>query len=97
MGFGFVVARFGLFLRELGAAATNVPVRSTGFTLWAGTALVLAGVCVNVVSAVQHSRTIRQLNDGQDVTGRPSTTGIALSMLLAAVGLGMSVYLLVFR
>jgi uncharacterized membrane protein YidH (DUF202 family) len=41
MGFGFVVARFGLFLRELGSVAAHIPVRSSGFSLWTGTALVL--------------------------------------------------------
>ena len=59
MGFGFVVARFGLFLRELGAAAPNIIVRSTGFSLWTGTALVLAGVVVNAVSTA-HVRVAHQ-------------------------------------
>jgi putative membrane protein len=39
MGFGFVVARFGLFLREI-AAAGHVAAHqhSTGWSLWIGTA-----------------------------------------------------------
>jgi putative membrane protein len=82
MGFGFVVARFGLFLRELGTAATNIPVKSTGFSLWTGTALVLAGVVVNSVSTAQYLRAIRDLNEGRDVTGRPSTRYYAISFPL---------------
>ena len=41
MGFGFVVARFGLFLREI-AAASQVAAHqhSTGWSLWIGTALI---------------------------------------------------------
>jgi putative membrane protein len=70
MGFGFVVAPFGLFLRELGTVAPNIPVKSTGFSLWTGTALVLAGVVVNAVSTVQYLHTIRDLNEGRDVAGR---------------------------
>ena len=97
MGFGFVVARFGLFLRELGAAAVDIPVRSSGFSLWTGTGLVLVGVVVNAVAAFQHLTTVRDLNEGREITGRPSTTGIALASLLAAVGVAMSVYLLIFR
>jgi putative membrane protein len=97
MGFGFVVARFGLFLRELGAAAIDTPVRTSGFSLWTGTALVMVGVVINVVSAFQHARTIRHLNLGQDVTGRMSATGLVLATLLALVGLAMSGYLLIVR
>lgn len=92
MGFGFVVARFGLFLRELGLAAANIPVRSSGFSLWTGTALVLVGVVVNALSAFQHLRTIRALKAGRDVTAKPSATGVALAALLAAVGIARSAY-----
>jgi len=97
MGFGFVVARFGLFLRELGAAAPNMLVKSTGFSLWSGTALVLAGVVVNAVSTVQYLHTIRDLNEGRDVTGRPSTLAVSLSIVLCIVGTAMAFYLLVIR
>jgi len=97
MGFGFVVARFGLFLRELGAAAPNIPVKSTGFSLWTGTALVLAGVVVNAVSIAQYLRSIRDLNEGRDVTGRPSTLAVALGVVLCIVGAAMAFYLLVIR
>ncbi len=39
MGFGFVVARFGLFLREMEAVGRS-PVTRTAFSVWFGTALV---------------------------------------------------------
>ena len=97
MGFGFVVARFGLFLRELGAAAPNILVKSTGFSLWTGTALVLAGVIVNAVSTAQYLRTIRDLNEDRDVTGRPSSLAVALAVVLCIVGTAMALYLLVIR
>src|SRR6187399_1398338 len=71
MGFGFVVARFGLFLREIGAAAADVPARPSGFSLWTGTGLVLIGVMVNSASTIQYIRIIRELNEGRLVTGRP--------------------------
>jgi putative membrane protein len=97
MGFGFVVARFGLLMRELGAAATSIPLTSSGFSVWAGTALVLVGVLVNALSAMQHIKVIHDLNAGRDVTGKPSATGVALSVLLAIVGVAMAVYLLMIR
>ena len=97
MGFGFVVARFGLFLREIGQATLDVPTRVTGFSQWAGTTMVLAGVAVNVIAAVQHVRVIRDLNAGVDITGKPSRTGIALAIVMALAGLMMAAYLAVFR
>ena len=97
MGFRFVVARFGLFLREIGAATGCLPVRSTGFSLWTGTALVLAGVVVNSVSTVQYLHMIRDLNRGRDVTSRPSTLAVAMAAVLSIVGVAMAVYLLVMR
>jgi putative membrane protein len=97
MGFGFVVARFGLFLRELGAASVDIPVRTSGFSLAVGTVMVLLGVMVNVIAATQHVRVIRDLNAGVDVTGKPSATGVALAGLLAIAGLSMAAYLVVFR
>jgi putative membrane protein len=39
MGFGFVVARFGLFLRELAAMPGGVQHQRTGLSLWVGTTL----------------------------------------------------------
>ncbi len=47
MGFGFVVARFGLFLREVAAVAdAKPPALSAWMSVWIGTALVLFGVAV---------------------------------------------------
>ena len=97
MGFGFVVARFGLFLKEVSLAAPNSPFKSTGFSLEVGTMIVLVGVAVNVVATLQHVKMIRDLNAGVDVTGKTSTTGIVLALLMAGVGLAMAAYLIVFQ
>ena len=43
MGFGFVVARFGLFLKEVSGNAPGV--KSYGFSLWAGSAMVMLERC----------------------------------------------------
>jgi putative membrane protein len=47
MGFGFVVARFGLFLQQLEVVRNAQPAHSYGLSLWFGTALIAAGVCVS--------------------------------------------------
>ena len=94
MGFGFVVARFGLFLRQSAAASEAANVKSYGFSIWVGTAMVLAGVFVSLTSAVRHLRIIRGLNRGDDVIGRPSYTAVAVALMLALVGLAMVAFLI---
>ena len=96
MGFGFVVARFGLFLREL-RVVSDTGNQSTGVSLWAGTALVCIGVIVDVASSVRYLLTIRELNSGRYVVGRPSALGIGLAALLALIGIAVSSYLMVMR
>ena len=44
MGFGFVVARFGLFLRELAAVRPDVPLRQGSASQWIGVVLVMLGL-----------------------------------------------------
>ena len=46
MGFGFVVARFGLFLQQLQFIQHLPSVPTYGLSLWFGTALIAAGVVV---------------------------------------------------
>lgn len=94
MGFGFVVARFGLFLRELAAARVPEPnAARSSLSLWIGTALVLLGVWVNLATAVQHMRFRRRFERGEPFTTPKGVLGISLSLLLAALGLGITLYL----
>jgi putative membrane protein len=87
MGFGFVVARFGLFLRELapfGGHAVSQGVE--GAVL--GMALVGAGVVVNVWASLRHRRIVRQLREGG--------TGIdVVSPMALGVGTGIGGVILI--
>ena len=97
MGFGFVVARFGLFLREIEFTEHSLTQQSPRFSLWVGTALILIGVGVNVLSTVQHIHFVRALQSGSTAAARPSTAAVAIALTLAAVGLAMTVYLVFVR
>jgi putative membrane protein len=84
MGFGFVVARFGVFLRELAAAATHATVvgPSSG-TPVIGVAIVGAGVFVNAWASLRHRQITRQLTRGEpfEATQRgPITLGVATAV-----------------
>lgn len=93
MGFGFVVARFGLFLRELAAARGESPADVGGGSLWAGTALVLLGVAVNVYAAIEHRRFAARFQRGETEMHDPRFA-LIIASVLAAVGFAMAVYLI---
>jgi putative membrane protein len=93
MGFGFVVARFGLFLRELASLRTLPQFETSALSVPLGTALLVAGVLVNIVSSVRHVRMVHALNSGEPIATKPSTLAILVALVLAAAGLAMAVYL----
>ena len=95
MGFGFVVARFGLFLRELSSTRPDLHIRSSGFSTGTGTALILIGVIMNVVSAVRHVQLVDALKRGADTIARPSYAAIAVAVMLAIIGAAMVAYMFV--
>jgi putative membrane protein len=93
MGFGFVVARFGLFLRELALVRPDFHIRSSGFSMGTGTALILIGVVMNVASAIRHVQIIGELKRGAETIARPSYAAIGLAIVLAIMGAAMVVYM----
>ena len=100
MGFGFVVARFGLFLREIAAArigargADPVPGPGPGpASLWFGVVLVAAGVIVNMLAAIDHTRVVRALRRGDATTATKSMMGVVLGVALAVLGTAVAIYL----
>ncbi len=94
MGFGFVVARFGLFLQQVRMLEPGFQAHSYGLSIWFGTALIAAGVIVDIFASWHHVRLVRQLNRGETQFTRPSRGAIALASFLAIVGVGMAIYLL---
>jgi uncharacterized protein (DUF302 family)/uncharacterized membrane protein YidH (DUF202 family) len=97
MGFGFVVARFGLFLEQLQAIRGVAQTEHTGLSLWFGTALIAVGVVVSVTAGIHHKRLVRQLDRGDSGRPHPANEAVAIAFLLALVGLGMAVYLISVR
>jgi putative membrane protein len=94
MGLGFVVARFGMFLRELGAVDAAAHPPQTAFSLWIGIVLIVLGVVVCVVSAWEHARFLRQLDRSEPYRPPRRSLSIGVAAILAAIGVGMAIYLL---
>ena len=93
MAFGFVVARFGLFLRLLHAQAGREV--GHGVSPYLGAALVVLGVVATGGGALQYQRYVSLLPDG----ARPATSSprfvLGLSWVLVLIGAILALVLLV--
>ncbi len=92
MGFGFAIARFGLFLREMQSTQGSHTFDHQG--VWgspiAGVALIALGVIVNILSSYRYVQIIRELSQGSWIPSRVSRTAVVLSLLLAILGAAMA-------
>ncbi len=93
MGFGFVVARFGLFLEVMQITRGGLPPQPHGLSTLIGTAFIAAGVAVNLLSIRRHLRVVGELNRGQSPEHGPSHQAVILALFLALVGVAMAIYL----
>ncbi|HVC19787.1 MAG TPA: DUF202 domain-containing protein [Vicinamibacterales bacterium] len=91
MAFGFVVARFALFLQLLQARSGTVATH--GLSTWLGAALVMAGVLATVAGGVQFHRFCRRLLPEELPGDRTHLFPIALAVILAGVGVVLAVIL----
>jgi putative membrane protein len=91
LAFGFVVARFGVFLRDVAGAGS--PVRASGHPLWLGLALIVTGV-VLIASAFRHRAYVNAIDRGAFRREFGSTFAFLVVGLLALAGAMMSVLLL---
>jgi len=95
MGFGFVVARFGLFLREIAAAGqVGAHQHSTGWSLWIGTALIGLGVAVSIVASFEYYRFVSMSKQRRPYTPRTALLAVVVGAILAVLGIVMALYLI---
>ena len=95
MGFGFVVARFGLFLREMAAAEHAVAHHNAAISFWVGTGLIVLGVLVMSAGACQHVSIMRRLARPEPWEPKVSLLGLTLTALLVCVGAILTAYLVI--
>ncbi len=82
MGLGFVVARFGFFLRELALVGeTDVPQLVGGGPV--GLTLVVAGIVVNLWATARHRVLVRRFREGSKEV---ETLGPVLIGIMAGLG-----------
>jgi putative membrane protein len=104
MGFGFIVAKFGLFLHEIvelrasqNGKLKDIELPNTSWSLGIGVALVAIGVLVNVFAAREHMNFLRQFT-GTDLA-RPRLYAAQMMMLavISILGIVMVAYLVLLR
>ena len=99
MGFGFVIARFGLFLRELASMSPQSvelePAKSfwQAGSLWIGIGLVVCGGLVSLLAGLQHVRLVDRLSRGEPYRPRRLSLGVVVAILIAVTGGLMAAYL----
>lgn len=95
MGFGFVVARFGMFLRELAAAGHPVTGgHSTSWSLWIGTLLIALGVVVSLAASIENFRFMRRFERNEPYTPRTAALAMVVALVLALLGVLMAIHLI---
>jgi putative membrane protein len=95
VGLGFVVSRFGLFLRVLQLSAGPEPhlAGGHGYSNLLGIALVLLGTASMIIACIQHGRFIATLPEGDRPARYSRTWSLWLGGLVAVASMLLAAYL----
>ncbi|MHB8453825.1 MAG: YidH family protein [Acidiferrobacterales bacterium] len=93
MGFGFLIERFSLLLSVLtqGAKFRHTP---HGVSFWVGIVYIFLGTMVAILANVQHMRILKTLRPIEVPAGYWLKLPVLTNFALAALGVGLTVYLL---
>ena len=93
MAFGFAIARFGLFLRQMAAiGSVALPAPQGLGSTWLGSALVAMGMVANLLATARYARS-RQAIERGDVGAPGATLVYVLGITAGLVGLAMTIFL----
>jgi putative membrane protein len=93
---GFVVSRFGLFIQLLAMQTHGTqPTVRASLSAALGIAFVIAGTLTIAVATFQHRRFVATLPEADLPRAYSTSFALALSFLVAALGILLAVYLLV--
>lgn len=93
---GFVVARFGLFVQLLSLQLQpHPPGTSSSISAGLGITFVVVGSLAILIAAVQHGRFVATLSPPDLPAAYSRSVAVALSLVVAALGIALAVYLLV--
>ena len=96
MGLGFVVARFGLFLRLLSQQAPAAAEQSqSGASAVLGVVFILVGAIAILVATAQHRRYVATLSQADLPVSYNRAFAVVLSGVVGLLGLLLAAYLVV--
>jgi putative membrane protein len=95
MGFGFVVARFGLFLKLVAVQhiAAQAPINASPFSSIVGITLVVVGAATLAFAGTQHRKYVAALPSHDIPAGYRTALPEFLAYLLGLLGVSLAVYL----
>ena len=91
MGFGFVIERFGLFVRVM-TLQQGTPLER-GPSFWVGIAFILIGAACAAAGILQHRKVLKTLRPAEIPEGYRVNLGIWINALVALLGVALTVYL----
>jgi putative membrane protein len=94
MGFGFLIARFALFLRAYDLAPRANHHEHTAISTWVGFGMICVGVSVCFVAASRHRSYVKALEQGIANPPLSIRASLQVAIILALVGLVMAVHII---
>lgn len=93
MGLGFLVAKFGLFVREMLVVRGQEASEAPRFSLWIGAVMVTLGILMVLSASYEHLRFLKRLDMADFVGSFRGVMSITIAVILAIVGVAMVLYL----
>ena len=93
MAFGFVIERFGLFVRLLSLPESGPIERGVSF--WIGLAFIVLGALAGAAAIAQYRKVLRTLKPAEIPEGYRVHLGTFANAAVAVLGLALAVYLFV--
>ncbi len=94
MGFGFLIARFALWLREYQAIMTTTAQAQSGLSTWLGLVMIFVGVGVCLMAAVRYRGYVQALKRGETNPPLHSGTSLLVAAALALMGLAIAIHII---
>jgi len=91
MGFGFVIVKFSLFLREISMMLETKEGISKGYSAMVGVIMVILGVIITVLAFLQYKKHEKQLN--HDIYVSSSKLSLFITIIILIGGIVLISYL----
>ncbi|MDD4964123.1 MAG: DUF202 domain-containing protein [Gallionella sp.] len=91
MAFGFVIERFGLFLKLMTPKVSSQ--LETNFSFWVGIAFVLLGAYIAYASTRQYRLVLKTLKPIEIPEGYRTANGVFTNLMVSFLGVALTVYL----